>query len=73
MRKLVFIFSIFCAISTVEAQENIPSVDIETINGKEINTHDISEDKLVGKAEYIWLHWRSFSDAPTFTRNQKIN
>ena len=32
-----------------------------------------SEDKLVGKAEYIWLHWRSFSDAPTFTRNQKIN
>ncbi len=32
-----------------------------------------SEDTLVGKAEYIWLHWRSFSDAPTFTRNQKIN
>ncbi|MAN26086.1 MULTISPECIES: TlpA family protein disulfide reductase [Mesonia] len=55
MRKLVFIFSIFCAISTVEAQENIPSVDIETINGKEINTHDISEDKLVVIS--LWATW----------------
>ena len=55
MRKLVFIFSIFCAISTVEAQENIPSVDIETINGKEINTRDISEDKLVVIS--LWATW----------------
>jgi len=31
-----------------------------------------SEDTLVGKAEYIWLHWSSFSDLPTFTRNQRI-
>ena len=31
-----------------------------------------SEDTLVGKAEYIWLHWSSFSDFPTFSRNQRI-
>ena len=31
-----------------------------------------SEDTLIGKAEYIWLHWSSFSDLPTFTRNQRI-
>ena len=31
-----------------------------------------SEDTLVGKAEYIWLHWSSFSDLPTFSRNQRI-
>ncbi len=31
-----------------------------------------SEDTLVGKAEYIWLHWSSFSDIPTFSRNQRI-
>lgn len=55
MRKLLFIFSIFCAISTIEAQENIPSVDIETINGKEINTHDISKDKLVVIS--LWATW----------------
>jgi len=32
-----------------------------------------SEDTLVGKAEYIWLHWSSFTDLPTFARNQRIN
>jgi signal peptidase I len=32
-----------------------------------------SEDTLVGKAEYIWLHWSSFSDLPTFSRNQRID
>ena len=31
-----------------------------------------SEDTLVGKAEYIWLHWSSFSTLPTFARNQRI-
>jgi len=31
-----------------------------------------SEDTLVGKAEYIWLHWSSFTDIPTFSRNQRI-
>ena len=31
-----------------------------------------SEDTLIGKAEYIWLHWGSFSELPTFTRNQRI-
>ena len=31
-----------------------------------------SEDTLIGKAEYIWLNWSSFSDLPTFTRNQRI-
>jgi len=32
-----------------------------------------SEDTLVGKAEYIWLHWGSFSELPSFSRNQKID
>ncbi len=32
-----------------------------------------SEDTLVGKAEYIWLHWSSFSDIPNFSRNRRIN
>ncbi len=32
-----------------------------------------SEDTLVGKADYIWLHWGSFSEMPTFSRNQKID
>ena len=32
-----------------------------------------SEDTLVGKAEYIWLHWGSFSELPTFSRNQRID
>ena len=32
-----------------------------------------SEDTLVGKAEYIWLHWGSFSELPTLSRNQKID
>ena len=31
-----------------------------------------AEDTLVGRAEYIWLHWSSFSDLPTFSRNQRI-
>ena len=32
-----------------------------------------SEDTLVGKAEFIWLHWGSYSDLPTFSRNQRID
>ena len=32
-----------------------------------------SEDTLVGKAEYIWLHWNSFSSIPSFSRNQRID
>ena len=32
-----------------------------------------SEETLVGKAEYIWLHWSSFSSSPSFSRNQRIN
>ena len=32
-----------------------------------------SEDTLVGKAEYIWLHWSSFSEFPTFSRNRRID
>ena len=31
-----------------------------------------SEDTLVGKGEYIWLHWSSFSTLPTFARNRRI-
>jgi signal peptidase I len=32
-----------------------------------------SEDTLIGKADYIWLHWGSYSEMPTFSRNQKID
>ena len=32
-----------------------------------------SEDTLVGKAEYIWFHWGSYSEIPTFSRNQRID
>ena len=32
-----------------------------------------SEDTLVGEADYIWLHWGSYSEMPTFSRNQKID
>ena len=32
-----------------------------------------SEETLVGKAEYIWLHWSSFSNIPSFSRNQRID
>ncbi|HJL96446.1 MAG TPA: signal peptidase I [SAR86 cluster bacterium] len=32
-----------------------------------------SEDYLIGKAEFIWLHWGSFSELPTLSRNKRIN
>ena len=32
-----------------------------------------SEETLVGKAEFIWLHWSSFSNIPSFSRNQRID
>ncbi len=32
-----------------------------------------SEEHLVGKAEFIWLHWGSFTEIPTFSRNGRIN
>jgi len=31
-----------------------------------------SEDYLIGRADYIWMQWRSFSELPSFTRNTKI-
>ncbi len=31
-----------------------------------------SEDYLVGKADYIWMHWSSYSSLPTFSRNTRI-
>ncbi len=31
-----------------------------------------SEDYLVGKADYIWMHWSSYSSLPTFSRNRRI-
>ena len=31
-----------------------------------------SEKYLVGKAEFIWLHWGSFSELPSFKRNSRI-
>lgn len=32
-----------------------------------------SQETLVGKAEFIWLHWSSFSNIPTLSRNQRID
>lgn len=31
-----------------------------------------SKENLIGKGEYIWLHWESFTSLPTFQRNKKI-
>ena len=31
-----------------------------------------SKDYLVGKADYIWMHWSSYSSLPTFSRNTRI-
>ena len=31
-----------------------------------------SEDYLVGKADYIWMHWSSYSSLPTLSRNTNI-
>ena len=32
-----------------------------------------SEKRLVGRADFIWMHWPSFSSLPTFTRNKSIH
>lgn len=31
-----------------------------------------SEEYLVGKADYIWMHWSSYSSLPTLSRNTRI-
>jgi signal peptidase I len=31
-----------------------------------------SEDYLVGKADFIWMNWSSYSSLPTFSRNSRI-
>ena len=31
-----------------------------------------SEEYLIGRADYIWMHWPSFSSFPTLARNNKI-
>ena len=31
-----------------------------------------SEEYLIGRADYIWMHWASFSSFPTMDRNKKI-
>ena len=31
-----------------------------------------SEQYLIGRADYIWMHWESFSSLPSLTRNKKI-
>ena len=31
-----------------------------------------SEDYLIGKADFIWMHWESFTTLPGFSRNKKI-
>jgi signal peptidase I len=31
-----------------------------------------SEEYLIGRADYIWMHWESFLTLPSLTRNKKI-
>ena len=31
-----------------------------------------SKENLIGKAEFIWLHWALFSEMPSFNRNKRI-
>lgn len=31
-----------------------------------------SGNYLIGRADYIWMHWESFSELPSFSRNSKI-
>ena len=31
-----------------------------------------SKEHLIGKGEFIWLHWRYFSEIPNFKRNKRI-
>ena len=31
-----------------------------------------SEEYLVGRADFIWMHWESFSQLPSFERNKRI-
>ena len=33
----------------------------------------VSSERLVGRADYIWMHWPSFSSLPTFKRNRSIH
>ena len=32
-----------------------------------------SKEHLIGRGEFIWLHWGSFSELPHFQRNRRIN
>lgn len=31
-----------------------------------------SKEHLIGRGEFIWMHWGSFSELPTFKRNRRI-
>ena len=31
-----------------------------------------SKEHLIGRGEFIWLHWGSFSELPNFQRNRRI-
>jgi signal peptidase I len=31
-----------------------------------------SKEHLIGRGEFIWLHWGSFSELPHFQRNRRI-
>lgn len=53
--KLLLLLLLLTTLSTTYAQEAIPSVDLETITGRDINTTEISEDKLVVIS--LWATW----------------
>ena len=31
-----------------------------------------SKENLIGRGEFIWLHWGSFTELPHFQRNKRI-
>ena len=33
----------------------------------------VSEKRLVGRADFIWMHWPSFTSIPSFARNKSIH
>lgn len=52
--KLLLLF-LLTTLSITYAQEAIPSVELETITGRDVNTTELSEDKLVVIS--LWATW----------------
>src|SRR5690554_1206326 len=55
MRKIIFM-TFFMAITAMTAQSEFPSVDIKTLDGKSINTKELSSDGDI-KIISLWATW----------------